>query len=83
MMSGQELKAARVALGWPAPLVALLTGYSTASIYGAEGGRSGSPRLVATLAEAYGRGNSAEAWQDHQAGGWWRSWEFRRSRRRN
>lgn len=78
--TGEKLKAARVALGWSAPLVGHLTGYSTASIYAAEGGRAGSLRLVAALVEAYKRGNDASAWEEHQAGEWWRSWDFRRRR---
>lgn len=79
-MTPKELKAARVALKWPAPLVAHLTGYSTASIYGAEGGRSGSERLRTALAEAYRRGNNATAWKDHPFGSWWRAWDFHRRR---
>jgi hypothetical protein len=80
-MTGRELKARRVALGWPAPLVALLSGYSAAAIYGVEGERGGGERLRARLAETYDRGNDAERWASHHGYWAWLKWHHKEQRK--
>jgi hypothetical protein len=61
-MTGAELKAHRVALGWSAPLAGSVVGYSAAAIYAIEAGNSGSSRLHDALVWAYRKGNNINQW---------------------
>lgn len=80
-MTGAELKAARVALGWSAPLAAAVVGYSAAAVYALEADRGGGSRMQDALAWAYSKGNDPDRWSSMAPSELKTFWE-RRTRRR-
>jgi DNA-binding XRE family transcriptional regulator len=62
-VTAPELHAARVALGWSAPLLGAIVGLSATTVYHLERGRYAPPRrTLDALTHALGKGNNVSAW---------------------